>query len=141
MLAAAAAVAAIALGGGALGGDLLGGDPLGGDPARQRAPQQQERVQDGLPTVPASELPLQAREVLSLIDEGGPFPYEQDGSTFSNREGLLPQEERGCYREYTVETPGERDRGARRIVTSCRGPEYWTADHYESFARITGATL
>ena len=96
---------------------------------------------DGLPTVPVPSLPEQARETLSLIDAGGPFPYEQDGSVFGNREGLLPQERRGCYREYTVETPGEDDRGARRIVTSCAGPRYWTADHYESFARIVPARL
>jgi hypothetical protein len=30
------------------------------------------------------------------------------GTVFGNRERLLPREQRGYYREYTVETPGER---------------------------------
>ena len=96
---------------------------------------------DGLPTVTPAELPVEARRTLTLIDAGGPFPYDRDGVVFGNREGLLPDQPRGCYREYTVRTPGESDRGARRIVTSCRGPRYWSDDHYESFARITGARL
>ena len=40
----------------------------------------------------------------------------KDGTVFGNRERLLPLKERGWYREYTVRTPGSRDRGARRIV-------------------------
>ncbi|MCA9982332.1 MAG: ribonuclease, partial [Anaerolineales bacterium] len=62
--------------------------------------------------------------------------YNKDGSTFQNREGLLPSQPRGYYREYTVETPGSRDRGARRIVAGEGGEFYYTADHYASFARI-----
>ncbi|MFC7740108.1 ribonuclease domain-containing protein [Nocardiopsis composta] len=64
----------------------------------------------------------------------GPFPYPQDGSTFHNREGLLPPQDTGYYKEYTVETPGSPDRGARRIVTGDSHQEdYYTADHYASF--------
>ena len=44
---------------------------------------------------------------------------------FGNRERLLPTEKRGYYREYTVTTPGSRDRGARRIV--CGGPDQGAA--------------
>lgn len=91
---------------------------------------------DGLGTVRAAELPSEARRVLRLIDAGGPFPYDQDGSVFGNYERLLPAKTRGWYREYTVPTPGERDRGARRIVAGRDGTLYWTADHYDSFARI-----
>lgn len=92
---------------------------------------------DGLPTVRERDLPAQAREVLDLIDAGGPFAHpEQDGSRFGNFEGILPQRPRGYYREYTVPTPGLDHRGARRIVTGEGGQAYWTADHYESFARI-----
>jgi ribonuclease T1 len=76
-----------------------------------------------------------------LILAGGPFPYSKDGTTFFNRERLLPSRPRGQYREYTVKTPGLSHRGARRIV--CGGlpptqPEacYYTADHYASFKRI-----
>jgi guanyl-specific ribonuclease Sa len=43
---------------------------------------------------------------------------------------------RGYYREYTVETPGSEDRGARRIIAGSDGELYWTDDHYQSFSRI-----
>lgn len=90
----------------------------------------------GLATVPASALPAEARQILLRIDRGGPFPYERDGSVFGNVERLLPQQPRGWYREYTVPTPGESDRGARRIVAGRDGTRYYTADHYESFAIV-----
>ena len=91
-------------------------------------------------TIHVAELPKQGRETYELIRQGGPFPFDKDGSVFGNRERLLPIEKRGYYREYTVKTPGSRDRGARRIV--CGGPPrvphacYYTADHYASFRRI-----
>ncbi|MBJ6982022.1 ribonuclease domain-containing protein [Luteimonas sp. MC1572] len=80
-------------------------------------------------------LPPEAFDTLALIDRGGPFPHRQDGGVFQNRERLLPQQPRGHYREYTVATPGARDRGARRIVTGGDPPREWyyTADHYGSF--------
>ena len=83
-------------------------------------------------------LPPEAIETLALIQRGGPFPYRKDGTTFQNRERLLPARPRGYYREYTVPTPGSRDRGARRIVTGGDPPEvfYYTADHYRSFRQI-----
>ena len=71
-----------------------------------------------------------------LIDAGGPYRYDRDGVVFENRERILPAQERGYYREYTVPTPGEDDRGARRIVTGGEGQYYWTEDHYASFERI-----
>ncbi|MEU2675709.1 ribonuclease [Streptomyces sp. NPDC007107] len=81
-----------------------------------------------------SALPSQAHDTLDLIDAGGPFPYEQDGTVFQNREALLPSRSTGYYHEYTVITPGSSDRGARRIVTGEQAQEdYYTADHYESF--------
>ncbi|MFH8344229.1 ribonuclease domain-containing protein [Streptomyces sp. NPDC018045] len=81
-----------------------------------------------------SKLPAQAHETLDLIAKGGPFPYPQDGTVFSNREGVLPQQQSGYYHEYTVKTPGSPDRGARRIVTGEQKDEdYYTADHYKSF--------
>ena len=85
--------------------------------------------------VALEQLPREARETFGLIKAGGPFPYPQDGRTFSNREKLLPPKPRGYYREYTVRTPGVRDRGARRIVAG-GGEYYYTADHYRSFRRI-----
>ena len=90
--------------------------------------------------VRVAELPRPGRETYELIRLGGPFPYDKDGAVFGNRERLLPVEKRGFYREYTVATPGSRDRGARRIV--CGGPKrtphacFYTADHYASFRKI-----
>ena len=90
----------------------------------------------GLPS--HAGLPPEAIETLALIQRGGPFPYRKDGTTFQNRERLLPAKPRGYYREYTVPTPGSRDRGARRIVAGGNPPEvfYYTADHYRSFRQI-----
>jgi ribonuclease T1 len=82
------------------------------------------------------QLPKEALETIALIRKGGPFPHERDGVTFGNREKLLPARERGWYREYTVRTPGERSRGARRIVAGRDGTLYYTDDHYQSFKRI-----
>lgn len=89
-------------------------------------------------TVAAEQLPAEARATLQLIDAGGPFPYRRDGISFQNRERRLPEQAKGYYREYTVPTPGSRDRGARRIVTGGKPAEvfYYTADHYKSFRRI-----
>ena len=90
--------------------------------------------------IAVAELPPEARATLALVKAGGPFPYAQDGRTFHNRERLLPQRARGYYREYTVRTPGARDRGARSIVAGgnprTSGEYYYTGDHYRSFRRI-----
>lgn len=91
-------------------------------------------------TMTVAELPRQGVQTYELIYQGGPFAYEKDGLVFGNRERLLPAQKRGYYREYTVKTPGSRDRGARRLV--CGGPAsqpdscYYTADHYASFRKI-----
>jgi ribonuclease T1 len=89
-----------------------------------------------LPTIKESQLPREGRATLALIRRGGPFPYERDGVTFGNFERILPRKSGGYYREYTVPTPGESDRGARRIVAGQAGEKYYTADHYESFKFI-----
>ena len=91
-------------------------------------------------SIALAELPVQGQRTYGAILNGGPFRHEKDGVVFGNRERLLPQERRGHYREYTVDTPGSRDRGARRIV--CGGERmtpsvcWYTADHYASFKRI-----
>lgn len=86
-------------------------------------------------------LPREARDTLALIESGGPFPYRQDGATFQNREHRLPRRGSGYYREYTVETPGSPDRGARRIIAGGEPPDefFYTDDHYGSFRRFTAA--
>ncbi|WP_262062318.1 ribonuclease domain-containing protein [Streptomyces sp. STR69] len=90
----------------------------------------------GTGTVKASQLPAEARQALTLIERGGPFPYAKDGVVFGNYEKLLPEQKRGYYHEYTVRTPGSRDRGARRIVTGQGGEIYYTDDHYKSFRTV-----
>jgi ribonuclease T1 len=112
---------------------------IGGSLAHARP--RTDRPAESMPSVvQVAELPRQGRETYELIRQGGPFPYDKDGGVFGNRERLLPAHKRGYWREYTVTTPGSRDRGARRIV--CGGPPraphacYYTADHYASFRMI-----
>jgi ribonuclease T1 len=108
------------------------------------AVQAREQRDKSVGEVHQAELPREARETLALIKRGGPFPYRKDGTVFQNRERRLPAKPRGYYREYTVRTPWERDRGARRIVAgkgetgdpATSGEYYYTDDHYETFRRI-----
>jgi ribonuclease T1 len=86
--------------------------------------------------VALAQLPREARATLELVRKRGPYPYAKDGSIFGNREGHLPRQKRGYYREYTVKTPGERTRGARRLVVGSGGEVYYTDDHYNSFRRV-----
>jgi ribonuclease T1 len=94
--------------------------------------------------VELSALPVQAQETYRLIHTGGPFPYSKDGVAFGNRERQLPRQPRGYYREYTVKTPGARNRGARRLICGGQPPTapavcFYTDDHYASFKRIRAA--
>ena len=94
-----------------------------------------------LATVPLSQLPAEAQAAHRLVLQGGPFPHSKDGSVFGNRERALPPERRGYYHEYTVRTPGARDRGARRIVCGGNPPAmpkacFYTDDHYSTFRQI-----
>jgi ribonuclease T1 len=89
-----------------------------------------------LAEIVAAELPREARETILLIRKGGPFPFPRDGVVFGNFEEKLPARARGYYREYTVRTPGAKDRGARRIVAGKGGEWYYTDDHYRSFKRL-----
>jgi ribonuclease T1 len=95
---------------------------------------------EALPDIAVADLPKEGREVLRQIRNGGPFRYDRDGVVFRNREGLLPAGNKGYYHEYTVHTPGAKNRGARRII--CGGPSkspevcFYTSDHYQSFKRI-----
>lgn len=101
--------------------------------AAQRAPAPAASV---VGEVSSAQLPPEARATLELIRKGGPFPYAKDGAVFGNREGALPKQHRGYYREYTVKTPHQRTRGARRIIRGAGGEYYYTDDHYNHFRRI-----
>jgi ribonuclease T1 len=112
--------------------------------AREESPPPGRSAQSQIGEVALEALPTQAQQTLALIRQGGPFPYRKDGTVFGNRERLLPRQPRGYYTEYTVPTPGSRDRGARRIVAgkgatgnpATSDEYYYTDDHYESFRRI-----
>ena len=104
-------------------------------------PLQAKRTVAPSTTVSLSELPAEGRTTHRLIHAGGPFPHRKDGTVFGNRERSLPAQRRGFYREYTVDTPGSRDRGARRIVCGGEPPTrpvacFYTADHYTTFRQI-----
>jgi ribonuclease T1 len=107
-----------------------------GDVAADGLPDSDFDPVSGLPWVLEVELPPNAQDTLVLIDAGGPFPYSKDGSTFQNREGILPQQYDGYYAEFTVDKPGEDDRGPWRLVTGDPDEVYWTDDHYSSFSRV-----
>jgi|SRR5437899_5105675 len=93
-----------------------------------------------LGSVAVVELPIEAQKTLVQIKQGGPFTYPKDGVVFGNYEKILPRQTRGYYHEYTVKTPGARNRGARRIIAGgeakTSGEYYYTDDHYASFRRI-----
>ena len=99
-----------------------------------------EQAPTSLPAIAWADLPEQGRVTYLLVLKGGPFPYEKDGVAFGNRERLLPQAQRGYYREYTVPTPGASNRGVRRLVCGGEAPPpkvcYYTTDHYASFRQV-----
>ena len=105
-------------------------------PVQAQAAPETHGVQKELPAVALSELPAEAQETLRAIRQGGPFSYQRDGAVFRNFERRLPKKPRGYYREYTVKTPGARNRGARRIISGGMNEYYYTADHYQTFNRI-----
>ena len=105
-------------------------------PVRSVTPTPQTKPKSGLPTIRYQDLPRQAQDTIRLIDQGGPFPFDRDGITFQNREGILPKKPNGYYHEYTVITPGSSDRGARRIIAGDLGELYYTDDHYDSFREV-----
>lgn len=95
-----------------------------------------EQAASSLPTMTVAQLPAEGIKTLELIAQGGPFPYRKDGSPFGNRERRLPLREYGFYAEYTVPTPGESDRGPRRLVVGDDGSVFYTSDHYGSFREV-----
>jgi ribonuclease T1 len=110
--------------------------PQGGQPAKGGYQFATPQPGDKMPTIKVDQLPAEGRKTASLIAAGGPFPYRQDGQEFQNRERLLPLKPAGYYKEYTVDTPGSADRGARRLIGGSQGELYYTDDHYVSFKRV-----
>ena len=108
------------------------------------APRKPSANNSNIGSIDYQKLPPEARDVIARIKMHGTFEFKQDGKTFQNREGILPQQPRGYYQEYTVITPAAKNRGARRIVAgkgttgdvATAGEFYYTADHYRSFYRV-----
>lgn len=93
-------------------------------------------------------------DILSRVREGRPLPFPKDGVVFGNREGRLPQQPSGFYREYTVLPPagspseisvGDRrfrisppqgHRGAERLVIGGGEIPWYTPDHYKTFIQL-----
>ena len=113
--------------------------PLTYQGSSQGASQGSQPVQGGsesLSAIAVAELPAEARDTLFAIKQGGPFAYSRDGAVFSNFERMLPKRPHSYYHEYTVKTPGARNRGARRIISGATDEYYYTADHYQTFKHI-----
>ncbi|MDQ0707744.1 ribonuclease T1 [Arthrobacter woluwensis] len=124
-----------------LGGSGSGSKPLAGDggnatPGSSATQRPGVKNPSSLDTVKESALPAEARRTLELIAKGGPYPYDRDGINFKNFEGVLPKKRGGYYQEFTVPTPGSRDRGERRIIVGSEHEKYYTPDHYKSFRFI-----
>ncbi len=89
-----------------------------------------------IPPISIDKLPPEASQTIQLIEQGGKFPYRQDGTVFRNLERRLPAAPLRTYHEYTVTTPGSPTRGARRIITAPQRVYYYTGDHYRSFQKV-----
>ena len=107
-----------------------------GSPLHVQGAQPLQGGQESLSVIRVAELPVPARETLLAIKQGGPFAYPRDGVVFNNFEQVLPKRQRGYYHEYTVVTPGESNRGVRRIISGAAHEYYYTTDHYQTFKRI-----
>jgi ribonuclease T1 len=110
-------------------------------------------IEPGTGLSPEFSDPARVRTILKLIEDvyyGRPLQYPKDGAVFQNREGLLPPQPSGHYREYTVMPPagspsritvGGRTfdirpangtRGVERLVIG-GGRECWySPDHYKT---------
>jgi ribonuclease T1 len=112
------------------------GSSLGSSQGSSQHFQTAQGGHEGLPAISVAELPVEARNTLQAIKQGGPFAYPRDGAVFNNFEQVLPKHQRGYYHEYTVITPGMNNRGVRRIISGEANERYYTADHYQTFKRI-----
>ncbi|MDO8804445.1 MAG: ribonuclease domain-containing protein [Elusimicrobiota bacterium] len=93
-------------------------------------------------------------KLVADIYSGKPLPYPQDGSIFKNKEGKLPVQPAGFYKEYTLLTgsaphtvviggttyqvaPDLSARGSERIIIGGGEKIYYTPDHYAHFIQLT----
>ncbi|MEF3280511.1 MAG: hypothetical protein K6357_06055 [Elusimicrobiota bacterium] len=93
-------------------------------------------------------------ELVRKIIQCLPLPFKEDGQTFLNKEGRLPQMPKGYYQEYTLIVPKDADkefyvgdthytaypsygtRGPERLVIGGGKTIYYTPTHYDNFVVI-----
>lgn len=73
---------------------------------------------------------------MDRIKAGEKYPHKNDGSTFRNRENLLPKKQDGYYKEYVHPTKGVEGPGLQRIITGKKGEFYYSPDHYKTFIKF-----
>lgn len=76
---------------------------------------------------------VNVRSTIDRIRAGEKLPHRNDGAIFQNREGLLPNQPAGYYREYVHPTPGVNGPGAQRIIQGQNNELYYSPDHYRTF--------
>lgn len=98
-----------------------------------------EAVRNGACSVdPKLEEAIRVNDTFNRIKSGGALPYKQDNTVFQNREGKLPSQAAGYYKEFTVSPASGSGRGATRLVVGAGGEVYQTNDHYTTFVKIAG---
>ena len=103
------ALAAICVAVVVVGGWLLMHSTQSPVPSSPSSTLQSPDVAGGVSTCALATLPPEVAETVRVIHSNGPFPFPRnDGVVFGNREGHLPGQAKGYYREYTVITPGAR---------------------------------
>ena len=114
-------------------------------------------IAPGRDLAPKVEDPVRVEAILKLVSDiynNVPLPYSQDGATFTNREGRLPIQPLGFYKEYTLLTgsaphtvvidgityqvpPDQGARGSERVIIGGGEKLYYTPDHYMRFIQLT----
>lgn len=79
---------------------------------------------------------VNVRSTIDRIKAGDKLPHRHDGSVFQNREGLLPKQIDGYYREFVHPTPGVKGPGAQRVIQGQNGELYYSPDHYRTFVPL-----
>lgn len=126
-------------------------------PPMQQPAEIEKAVQPGQSFTPKMDDQARIKAIMKLLKDiasGVHLPYSQDGATFTNREGKLPKQPLGYYKEYTLLTgnaphtvviggqtyqvaPDLSARGSERIIIGGGEFLYYTPDHYAHFIQLT----
>ncbi len=124
-------------------GGQKGGQGKGGGQAKKDAPKQPDapsKVMKDVTVTPKGKPDIKGDvdigPTLARIDKGGKDAHKNDGSTFQNKEGLLPAQPQGYYKEYVHRTEGVKGPGPQRVVVGQGGEKYYTPDHYKTFIPV-----